>query len=84
MQKLTLWFMDDNAVRRAKVMVTIFILFSKWFFKVFAHTPDAASQADIDVFVTHNSAPGTMRAEFDIFEPSLRMQSKIENQPRLR
>jgi hypothetical protein len=29
--------------------------------------PDAASQADIDVFVTHNSAPGAMRAEFEYF-----------------
>jgi pimeloyl-ACP methyl ester carboxylesterase len=38
-----------------------------WFFKGLAYNPSAITEADIDVFASHDSAPGTMRAGFEYF-----------------
>jgi hypothetical protein len=36
-----------------------------WFYKGLAYNPYAITQADIDEFVSHYSAPGGMRAGFE-------------------
>ena len=38
-----------------------------WFFKGLAYNPSAITEADIDVFASHDSAPGAMRAGFEYF-----------------
>lgn len=38
-----------------------------WFYKGLAYNPDAITQADIDEFVSHYSAPGGMRAGFEYY-----------------
>ena len=38
-----------------------------WFYKELAYNPSAITQADIDEFVSHYSAPGGMRAGFEYY-----------------
>jgi pimeloyl-ACP methyl ester carboxylesterase len=38
-----------------------------WFYKNLAYNPEAITQADIDEFVSHYSAPGGMRAGFEYY-----------------
>jgi pimeloyl-ACP methyl ester carboxylesterase len=38
-----------------------------WFYKGLAYNPSAITQADIDEFVSHYSAPGGMRAGFEYY-----------------
>ena len=48
-----------------------------WFYRNFAYNPAAITQADIDEFVSHYSAPGGMRAGFEYFRAF--PQDAIEN-----
>ena len=41
--------------------------YMSWFFKGLAYNPSAITEEDIDVFASHNSAPGGMRAGFEYF-----------------
>jgi pimeloyl-ACP methyl ester carboxylesterase len=38
-----------------------------WFFKGLAYNPSAITEQDIDVFASHISAPGAMRAGFEYY-----------------
>jgi pimeloyl-ACP methyl ester carboxylesterase len=38
-----------------------------WFLKGLAYNPSAITEEDIDVFASHDSAPGAMRAGFEYF-----------------
>ena len=38
-----------------------------WFYRGLAYNPEAITKADIDEFVSHYSAPGSMRAGFEYY-----------------
>lgn len=38
-----------------------------WFYTTFAYNPEAITEADIDEYVSHYSAPGGMRAGFEYY-----------------
>jgi hypothetical protein len=55
-----------------------------WFLKGLAYNPSAIREEDIDVFASHDQLLVECVQDLNIFELSPWMQSKIENQPRLR
>jgi len=53
-------------------------MYLSWFYHNLAYNPAAITQADIDEFVSHYSAPGGMRAGLSIIELFHRMQLKMK------
>jgi hypothetical protein len=54
------------------------LMYLSWFYHNLAYNPAAITQADIDEYVSHYSAPGGMRAGFDYYRAF--PQDAIENQ----
>ena len=50
-----------------------------WFYTPFAYNPYAITQADVDEYVRHYSAPGGMRAGFEYYRafPITEEQNKV-------
>lgn len=48
-----------------------------WFFRTFAHRPDAIPESDIDVYVRAYSRPGAMRAGFEYYRAIPRVAAEL-------
>ena len=54
------------------------LMYLSWFYHNLAYNPAAITQADINEYVSHYSAPGGMRAGFEYYR--VFPQDAIENQ----
>jgi pimeloyl-ACP methyl ester carboxylesterase len=54
-------------------------MYLSWFYHNLAYNPSAITQADIDEYVNHYSAPGSMHAGFQYYRAYLQNQIQNEN-----
>ena len=72
------FYMWGTEFQRIRHRIKDKLMYLSWFYHNLAYNPAAITQADINEFVSHYSAPGGMHAGFEYYRAFL--QDAIENQ----